>query len=141
MLEGKGCGCRQRLICGYHAAMTPQHRHHSLDYVELTVTDLAAAKAFYTQAFGWRFVDYGPEYAGIASPSDDGGEVGGLLVAPEPRPRGGPFVLLYSDDLEETEQAIIGAGGRIVQGPYAFPGGRRLHCADPSGNELGVWAG
>ena len=138
--EHKGCGCRAPLICGYHAAMTPGSRHHSLDYVELTVTDLAAAKAFYTQAFGWRFVDYGPEYAGIASSADDGGEVGGLLVASEPRPHGGPFVLLYSDDLDETERAIVRAGGRIVQEPYAFPGGRRLHFADPSGNELGVWA-
>lgn len=38
--------------------------HHSLDYVELTVPDLAAAKAFYATAFGWTFVDSGPAYAG-----------------------------------------------------------------------------
>jgi uncharacterized protein len=24
--------------------------------------------------------------------------------------------------------------------PYEFPGGRRFHFLDPSGNELGVWA-
>lgn len=120
--------------------MTPLSRHHCLNYVELTVTDLAAAKAFYAQAFGLRFVDYGPGYAGIASPTEDGQEVGGLLVASQPRTAGGPFVLLYSEDLEETEWAIVRAGGSIVQAPYAFPGGRRLHFADPSGNELGVWA-
>ena len=39
------------------------HRHHAIDYVELTVSDLEQAKRFYTQAFGWRFNDYGPEYA------------------------------------------------------------------------------
>lgn len=133
-----GCGCRVLPGWGYHLAMTPPPRHHSLNYVELTVTDLAAAKAFYAQAFGWRFVDYGPDYAGIASPEGDGEDVGGLLVAAQPRPQGGPFVLLYSEDLEETEWAIVRAGGRIVQAPYAFPGGRRLHFADPSGNELGV---
>ena len=70
--------------------MTLQPRHHWIDDVELPVTDLAAAKAFYTQAFGWRFVDYGPGCAGIASPTNDGTEVGGLLVAAEPRPIGGP---------------------------------------------------
>jgi hypothetical protein len=43
------------------------HRHHAIDYVEFTVTDLEQAKRFYTQAFGWRFNDYGPEYAGIQS--------------------------------------------------------------------------
>ena len=120
--------------------MTPAPVHHALNYVELTVTGLAAAKAFYTEAFAWRFVDYGPDYAGIASPVDEGEEVGGLLVAAEPRPSGGAFVLLYSDDLDETARAIVDAGGSILQQPYPFPGGRRLHFADPSGNELGVWA-
>ena len=43
------------------------HRHHAIDYVELTVTDLEQAKRFYSEAFGWRFNDYGPEYAGIQS--------------------------------------------------------------------------
>jgi hypothetical protein len=47
------------------------HRHHAIDYVELTVTDLEQAKRFYTQAFGWRFNDYGPEYAGIQSPQGE----------------------------------------------------------------------
>lgn len=120
--------------------MTTKPVHHSLNYVELTVTDMAAAKAFYTDAFGWRFVDYGPEYAGIASPANDGSEVGGLLLADRPRPNGGPFVLLYSDDLDESERAIRRAGGTISEEAYTFPGGRRLHFADPTGNELGVWA-
>lgn len=118
-------------------AMT--NTHHALDYVELTVTDLPAAKAFYGDAFGWSFVDYGPAYAGIAAPSG-GGEVGGLLAAEEPRPAGGPLVLLYSDDLDATAEAITAAGGAILQPAYAFPGGRRLHFQDPSGNELGVWS-
>jgi predicted enzyme related to lactoylglutathione lyase len=120
--------------------MPPRPVHHSLDYTELVVTDLAAATAFYTEAFGWTFVDYGPGYAGIASPSGDGSEVGGLLLADEARPVGGPLVLLYSDDLDATMDAITAAGGAILQLPYEFPGGRRLHFADPSGNELGVWA-
>ena len=29
------------------------NEHHRLNYVELTVTDLPAAEAFYTAAFGW----------------------------------------------------------------------------------------
>ena len=36
--------------------------------------------------------------------------------------------------------AVKSAGGQVVNGPYAFPGGRRFHFTDPSGNELGVWA-
>ncbi|MEV4774778.1 VOC family protein [Microbacterium sp. LWH12-1.2] len=119
--------------------MTTAAMHHSINYVEITVTDLDAAKSFYARAFGWEFVDYGPGYAGIASRAG-GVEVGGLLVSEEARPVGGPFVLLYSDDLDGSARAVVESGGTITQGPYAFPGGRRLHFTDPSGNELGVWA-
>ena len=31
------------------------------------------------------------------------------------------------------------AGGHIVQEIFKFPGGRRFHFTDPSGNELAVW--
>lgn len=113
-------------------------RHHAIDYIELGVSDLAATRAFYEQAFGWAFNDYGPDYAGIRSPDGDG-EVGGLNRAAEPA-RSGPLVLLYSDDLDATVGAVTAAGGVVVQGPYEFPGGRRFHFTDPSGNELGVWS-
>lgn len=122
--------------------MSDSMMHHSINYVELTVTDLVAAKEFYHRAFGWEFNDYGPGYAGIRAPGalSESDEVGGLLLADEPRPTGGPFVILYSDDLGTTAEAILAAGGQIIEGPYDFPGGRRLHFLDPSRNELGVWA-
>ena len=114
--------------------------HHAIDYIELPASDLSAAKAFYTAAFGWDYNDYGPEYAGIRGPSG-GDEVGGINAtsAGDPRP-GGPLVLLYSDDLDATAAAVESAGGTVTDGPYEFPGGRRFHFTDPSGNELGVWA-
>ncbi len=119
--------------------MDGKPRHHALNYVELTVTDISAAKAFYAAAFGWKFVDYGEQYAGIIMPDASTEESGGLLLADAPRPVGGPFVLLYSEDLDATARSIEAAGGWIDQPAYPFPGGRRLHFTDPSGNELGVW--
>jgi hypothetical protein len=118
-------------------AEPPEHRHHAVDYVELTVTDLAEAKRFYADAFGWEFTDYGVQYAGIRDGS--GAEVGGLALGTEVRP-GGPLVLLYSADLDQTLASVTSAGGRVVNGPYGFPGGRRFHFQDTSGNELGVWS-
>jgi predicted enzyme related to lactoylglutathione lyase len=117
-------------------AQDAQHVHHAIDYIELTVTDVGAAKAFYSTAFGWSFVDYGPDYAGIAG---DGREVGGLRRDAEVR-SGGPLVILFSEDLERTLDAVGAAGGTIVEPIYAFPGGRRFHFADPAGNELAVWS-
>ncbi|WP_285189751.1 VOC family protein [Rhodococcus sp. MEB041] len=113
-------------------------RHHRIDYIELSVTDLTVARAFYAGAFGWTFVDYGPTYAGIVGA--DGAEAGGLAVVETPAPAGGPLVLLYSDDLDASAEAVEEAGGSVVSGPYDFPGGRRFHFADPSGTVLGVWA-
>ena len=46
--------------------MTPVH--HAINYVEITVTDMDAAQHFYGTAFGWRFTDYAPAYAGIQTP-------------------------------------------------------------------------
>ncbi|PUA79952.1 VOC family protein [Nocardioides currus] len=112
--------------------------HHVIDYIEINVTDLAASREFYADAFGWEFNDYGGEYAGIKAPSGDG-ELGGLNPG-RPAGPGGPLVLLFSDDLDASVAAVEAAGGSITEVPYEFPGGRRFHFADPSGNELGVWS-
>ncbi|MDR7254085.1 putative enzyme related to lactoylglutathione lyase [Nocardioides sp. BE266] len=112
--------------------------HHTIDYIEMGVGDLAAAKAFYGKAFGWEFNDYGPDYSGIRNATGDG-EVGGLNPGGATGP-GGALVLLYSDDLDATVQAVTAAGGTVTEGPYEFPGGRRFLFADPDGTVLGVWA-
>ena len=93
-----------------------------VDYVELPGGDLAGTKAFYGKAFGWRFTDYGPDYAG-----EDGS------VAK-------PLVILYAHDLEAMEAKVRAAGGTITKPIFSFPGGRRFHFKDPAGNELAVWS-
>jgi predicted enzyme related to lactoylglutathione lyase len=112
------------------------HVHHAIDYVEITVTDVAEAKRFYSAAFGWKLNDYGPDYAGIQG---EGRELGGLCKGPSVS-GGGPLVILFSRDLDDSVERVLAAGGRIVKQPYSFPGGRRFHFSDPSGNELAVWS-
>ena len=112
------------------------HVHHNIDYIEFTVTDLPKAKAFYGSAFGWKFSDYGPEYAGIQK---ENGEAGGLRLDAKVT-AGGPLVIMYSGDLERSLAQVIEAGGEITTSPFPFPGGRRFHFKDPSGNELAVWS-
>ena len=113
-----------------------RHQHHSIDYVEIQVDDLPAAKAFYGGVFGWRFNDYGDDYAGIQAPDGDG-EVGGITAGDQ---RGGaPLVLVVSEDLDGSLRAVDDAGGEVVEGPFDYPGGRRFHFRDPSGNVLGVF--
>ena len=105
-----------------------------IDYVEFPATDLEATKAFYGAAFGWTFQDWGPEYMGIS----DAGLKGGFRNTGEPASRGGTVVILHTEDLDAAEKAVRDAGGKILD-RLDFPGGRRFHFADPSGNELAVW--
>jgi predicted enzyme related to lactoylglutathione lyase len=42
--------------------------------------------------------------------------------------------------LESQERRVKQAGGTIVRAIFSFPGGRRFHFTDPSGNELAVWS-
>lgn len=108
--------------------------HHSIDYIEFTVKSVTKAKAFYEDAFGWKFKDYGPDYAGIVGKER---EVGGLRKGKPTK--GGLLVILFSKDLDKTLAAVKKAGGKIKAKPYEFPGGRRFEFADPSGNVLAVW--
>lgn len=110
--------------------------HHEIFYIEISVTDLAKAKQFYSAAFDWEFNDYGPEYAGIKKRSSDG-ETGGLCVTDKVT-IGGPLVVLLSDNLQKSYESVKRAGGKIVTETFEFPGGRRFHFADPDANELAV---
>ena len=110
-------------------------RHHRIDYIEFTVTDMAESQTFYTTVFGWAFNSYAPEYAGIQGAD---GEVGGFAVGTAVV--GGPLVVLYSQDIEATQDAVTEAGGTIIKPIFAFPGGRRFEFTDPSGNRLSVWS-
>lgn len=115
-------------------------RHHTIDYVEIPVNDVGTARTFYATAFDWSFTDYGPDYAGIKDPLAVGREAGGLCRADVAPAGGGPLVIIFSADLDASVDRVVAAGGLVTAEPYAFPGGRRFHFTDPSGNELAVWS-
>lgn len=110
-----------------------------IDYVELAVDDLEAAKAFYTKALGWSFNDYGGEYAGIQDPRNPGQEVGGLNPVPAKSRGDGVLALIRTTDADEALASIQAAGGRVTTEMHDYPGGRRFMFADPFGNILGVY--
>lgn len=106
-----------------------------IDNIEFNVSDIAHSKAFYGSAFGWAFIDYDPSYTEFS----DGRLTGGFTTGEPVRP-GGPLVILYADDLEDTQQRIRAAGGTISRDVFAFPGGSRFHFIDLDGYELAVWS-
>lgn len=114
------------------------HAHEKINYVELPAKDLQATKAFFEAAFGWAFVDYGPEYTAFSGQGLDGGFFKADLAASVAK--GSALIVFYSERLEETLGKVESAGGRIVKPTFSFPGGRRFHFAEPSGNEFAVWS-
>lgn len=114
------------------------HAHEKINYVEFPAKDLQATKAFFEAAFGWVFVDYGPEYTAFSGQGLDGGFFKADLAASVAK--GSALIVFYSERLEETLGKVESAGGRIVKPIFTFPGGRRFHFAEPSGNEFAVWS-
>jgi hypothetical protein len=102
-----------------------------LDYVELPVADIAAAKSFYEHAFGWSLTDFGPSYAATLTGDTDVG-----LQADTAEATKAPLPVIEVPDLEAALASVVAAGGRIIRPIFAFPGGRRFQFLDPSGNEV-----
>ncbi len=104
-----------------------------IDYVEFPSADMGPTQAFYREALGWSFVDYGPTYASFAEGMDGGFDADAAEQAKA------ALVVIYAEDLEATLAKVRAAGGEVVKPIFAFPGGRRFHFRDPSGNELAVY--
>ena len=111
--------------------------HEKINYVELPAKDLAATKAFFESVFGWSFVDYGPEYTAFENQGLDGGFFQSDLASSTEK--GAALIVFYSNELEATLAKVEKAGGSILRPIYSFPGGRRFHFTEPSGNEFAVW--
>ena len=114
------------------------NEHEKINYVEFPARDLTATKSFFESAFGWSFVDYGPEYTAFSDQGLDGGFYRSELAASPSQ--GSALIVFYSKDLEQTLAKVEAAGGTIAKAVFPFPGGRRFHFLEPSGNEFAVWS-
>lgn len=114
------------------------NEHGKLSYVEFPATDMAATKNFFTTVFSWSFTDYGPEYTSFSDQGLSGGFYQSSLKSTTDN--GAALLVLYSSDLEQTLNEVSAAGGSIVKPVFSFPGGRRFHFTEPSGNEFAVWS-
>lgn len=103
-----------------------------IDYLEFSSPDLPATRAFFAEAFGWSFNDYGPAYQELADAGVSGGIAAGPLAP--------PLVILRSDDLEAALDRVTQAGAQITRPIFDFPGGRRFQFREPGGTEMAVWS-
>ena len=109
--------------------------NNHISYIELKSHNIEATKNFYTHAFYWAFTDFGTSYTSFK----ESGLAGGFELSEEPISNG-VLVVLYHSNLEEIKNSIVNLGGTISKNIFAFPGGKRFHFIDPSGNELAIWS-
>lgn len=110
-------------------------KNNQIDYIEFHANDLEMIKAFYTACFKWTFTDYGPDYTSFSD-----GKLNGGFERTDSEIVSGVLVVLYHENLEFLRDEIIKSGGKVSKEIFAFPGGKRFHFLDPSGNELAVWS-
>ena len=110
-------------------------KNNQINYVEFKAKDLKKIKEFYTKSFNWTFTDYGPTFTAFSESGLKGGfeKTDDVIV-------NGALIVLYHQNLAKIKDIIIGANGEISKDIFSFPGGRRFHFIDPSGNELAVWS-
>lgn len=114
------------------------NNHEKINYVEFPAKNIEATKAFFSEIFGWSFVDCGSDYTAFSNAGIDGGFFQSeLSVSTE---NGSALIVFYSRDLEQTQAKIEAGGGSIIKPIFSFPGGRRFHFTDPNGNEYAVWS-
>ncbi len=106
---------------------------NKLAYIELPATSTKAMKAFYGDLFGWSFQDWGTDYTAFSEAGLDGG-----FNAGDAHRTKAPLGIIETDNIGSMQTRVQQAGGTITLATFAFPGGRRFHFTDPSGNELAV---
>ena len=114
------------------------NEHEKINYVEYPAKNIDATKRFFETVFGWSFVDYGPDYTAFSNQGLDGGFFKSELASTSEN--GAALIVFYSQDLGSTEVKVKQAGGVISKEIFSFPGGRRFHFLEPSGNEFAVWS-
>ncbi|WP_068319100.1 VOC family protein [Polycladidibacter hongkongensis] len=109
-----------------------------IDYLELPAKDLELVREFYSCVFQWKFTSYGEDYIAFKAGEREGGFYRSTKTSDSAN--GAALIVFYSKDLQETLECILVHGGSIAKETFSFPGGRRFHFYDPTGNELAVWS-
>jgi uncharacterized protein len=117
--------------------MPPTFGNGKICYVEIPASDIQRSSYFYARVFGWSIRKRGD---GSVSFDDGVGEVSGIWVTGRP-PATTPSLMIHImvDNMAETIDAVVAAGGEIVQPVGADLPEITARFRDPGGNVLGLY--
>ena len=116
--------------------MPARFRHFAIN-----ADDVARAKSFYEQVFGWTFTPWGPpDFYQIHNAGE------GIQGAPQGRRSLKDGVrtnaletTMAVDDIKAAVAAITNAGGKVLMPPFRIEGvGDLIYFEDPEGNIVGA---
>jgi predicted enzyme related to lactoylglutathione lyase len=115
------------------------------NWVDLQTTDQAAAKAFYSEMFGWSYDDQPMDAGAVYSIA----KIGDAQVAaiapqsPELKAAGAPAMwntYLAVDSVDDATAKVAPAGGTVAMEPFdVMDAGRMSFVLDPSGAAVALW--
>jgi uncharacterized protein len=120
--------------------------HGVPSWVDLTTTDVEAAKNFYASLFGWQWeaADVPPDLGAYWMARLDGELVAGL--SPQPEEMAGQGIpstwntYINVESVDETTARAEAAGAQVVALPMDIgDAGRMAVVRDPSGAAIGMW--
>ena len=110
-------------------------------WVDLGVTDIPGAQAFYADLLGWDCQTGTPESGGYSMCLRSGRPAAG--IGPKMGPPDTPSVwmtYLATDDADQTAARIKAAGGQVISEPFdVMDVGRMAVAADPADAVFGIW--
>ena len=119
------------------SASTPNYRTGKICYIEMPAIDIAQSAQFYQHVFGWQIRQRDD---GSTAFDDTVGEVSGMWITGRP-PAANPGMIVHImvANVAATIEAIIAAGGQIVQPVNPYEHEVYALFRDPAGNILGIY--
>ncbi len=121
------------------------HAPNTFCWAELVTTDAPAAKAFYTELFGWSFHDDPLPSGGTYTMLSLRGRHAGALYAmkKEQRDQGIPshwMTYVSIADADKTAKTAEQLGGKMIMAPFdVMQVGRMAVFSDPAGAVFSIW--
>src|SRR3954468_6301313 len=110
-------------------------------WIDLFTSDPDRSRRFYSELFGWKVDDPGPDYGGYVNFVKDG-----VMIAGSMRNDGSAgtpdawSVYLATDDAQATTDAAVAHGGQVYVPPMQVGElGTMGVLADPGGASIGLW--
>jgi predicted enzyme related to lactoylglutathione lyase len=116
--------------------MAPTYGNGKICYIEMPATDVARSSEFYRKVFGWNIRTRGN---GAVAFDDGVGQVSGTWVTGRVPAAPGLLVYIMVDSAAATVDAIVAAGGTIVQPIGADAPEITARFTDPGGNVIGLY--